>query len=419
MRPKNVLWVLPLTVLLGLGTVWATTHHTITVDGKILDFAADEKTAGDAKGDSAYAANNDLSTLYVTWDANNLYIGFEYAAWGTAIMYMVDTGITGGVSSFCPSAGYKGAFPANIKGPDFDVMVAMWLPADIVKQPTPFIYALANNTSKDITGFSGVSVAMKETALPKVPVHQGAVEAVIPWNTLYGLGPGKVPKGVRLRIAGVVRGAKDGDGVGDVSPNCTGAVSGKPCGSAATVIDKQFNILVDGDCDGKPDTGCKPGSGTCPGGKGAPCPTKDAGPPPPDKTVPTPDKTVPTPDKTVPTPDKTVPTPDKTVPTPDKAAPTPDTAKPDTGKGDDFKATPDLPGKKDGKIPTKDAKVADDAPATSDTKVSKDSASADSGKKLQTEEGCACSAQGSQSMSMGLVGLGLLALVSVGRRRRK
>ncbi len=413
MRHKHLLWVLPLTALLGLGTVWATTHHTITVDGKILDFTADEKTAGDAKGDSAYATNNDLTTLYVTWDASNLYIGFAYSAWGTAIMYMVDTGKAGGVSNFCPSAGYKGAFPANIKGPSFDVMIGMWLAPNIVKQPTPYIYALANNTSKDITASAGVKVVMKETALPKVPVHQGVVEAAIPWNVLYGMGPGKVPQGGRLRIAGVVRGAKDGDGVGDVAPNCTGAVSGKPCGSAATNIDKQFTILVDGDCDGKPDKGCKPGYGSCPGGKGAPCATKkDAGPP--DKTA-WPDKKAPTPDKALPTPDKKAPTPDKALPTPDKKAPAPDKAATlDTGKGDDFKAAPDS------KAPAKDGKVVADAPPTkSDAVVGDTGAKADSGKKLQTEDGCACSAQGTQSMSMGLLGLGLLTLISVTRRRRR
>jgi len=111
MRATKLLWILPVTVLLGVGTaVWATTHHKITVDGKILDFSADEKTKGDPKGDSAYANNNDLTTLYVTWDAKNLYIGFEYAAWNAAVMYLVDTGKKGGVGDFCPSVGYKGAY---------------------------------------------------------------------------------------------------------------------------------------------------------------------------------------------------------------------------------------------------------------------------------------------------------------------
>jgi len=417
MRATKLLWILPATVLLGVGTaVWATTHHKITVDGKILDFSADEKTKGDPKGDSAYANNNDLTTLYVTWDAKNLYIGFEYAAWNAAVMYLVDTGKKGGVGDFCPSVGYKGAFPANIKGSEFDLMVAMWLAPDIVKQPTPFVYLLGSKTSQDITMNSGVNVSMKDTGLPKVPVHQGVVEAVVPWNALYGLGSGKVPKGAKLKIAGVLRGKQNGDGVGDVSPNCTGTVSGKPCGSGpATTVDKFHEVLVDGDCDGLPDKGCKPGQNFCPGGKGAPCPTKkDAGPPPPDKTA-WPDKT-PAPDKMPWAPDKYA-WPDKTPWPKDQGKPADLPKTTDKKVKDDYSAPPDTGKKQDGKIASKDINVVVDAPVV-DAILGEGSVGAEGKKTLQTEDGCACSAQGSQSMSMGLVGLGLLALVGVGRRRR-
>ena len=227
---------------------------TITVDGVLSDFPTSSKTKGDPKGDSKYGANCDLTTLYVVWDAFKLYIGFEYSAWNAPVLYLVDTGKKGGVSNFCPTLGYKGAFPVNVKGPEFDLMIGMWLAPDIIKQPTPHIYLLGNKTAVDITMNSGVLVSMKDKPDPKVPVHKGVTEAMVPWSTLYGLGVGKVPHGAKLKIAGVLRGAKDGDGVGDVSPNCTGTVNGKPCGSGqATVVDKFHEIVIDANNDGKPD----------------------------------------------------------------------------------------------------------------------------------------------------------------------
>lgn len=46
------------------GTAWATTNHTITVDGNLADWHADEDFAG-----------NDGCTYYITWDANYVYVG--------------------------------------------------------------------------------------------------------------------------------------------------------------------------------------------------------------------------------------------------------------------------------------------------------------------------------------------------------
>jgi hypothetical protein len=69
------------------------------VDGDLLDFAADEETAGDATGDSVYGANNDLSKLWVTWDKTKLYLGASYVAWGTGVMVLLETGTSGGAAT--------------------------------------------------------------------------------------------------------------------------------------------------------------------------------------------------------------------------------------------------------------------------------------------------------------------------------
>lgn len=56
--------------------VWATTPNTITVDGSTADWAADELVHDDSTSDSAWGGN-DCDNLYVTWDANNLYVLIE------------------------------------------------------------------------------------------------------------------------------------------------------------------------------------------------------------------------------------------------------------------------------------------------------------------------------------------------------
>ena len=259
-RNRWGLWLaLVLGALLVAGVTWATTPHTITVDGDLSDFAADEKTPGDPVGDSLYGKNNDLSTLYVTWDANNLYLGFDYVAWTSAVMYLVETGKSGGVSQFCKSAGYGGAFPANVKGPGLDLMVAFWAP-NKANKPNPYVYLLANKTSQDITKNTGIKVQLSDKIDWSKFAHTGQVEVAIPFYVLYGLGAGKVPKGAKLRIAGAVRGMTDDDGLGDVSPNPTGGVVNKNCTySASTTLDKFHTVTLDQDQDGKPDKYWAPG----------------------------------------------------------------------------------------------------------------------------------------------------------------
>ena len=250
---------LPLAAFLALmiigAVVWATTLHTITTDGDLSDFAPDEQTAGDPWGDSTYGANNDLGPLYATWDASRLYLGFEYRAWGAAVIYLLDTGAAGGVSDLCPNKGYSGAFKANVQG-SFDVMLALWVPANGNKVTSVLSYRLANNGSAPIT----VQSAVKDVAATAKFVHNGKVELGLPWQVLYGLGAGKVPKGATVRVVGVIRGALDGDGLGDWSPD---PVAGKPskanCWGGANKVAKYHTLTIDDDGDGVPDKGWQPG----------------------------------------------------------------------------------------------------------------------------------------------------------------
>ena len=247
------------TLLLGFAA-GATTYHGMTVDGDLSDFGTDELTAGDPLGDGLYGANNDLGQLAVTWDATNLYLGFDYHAWGTAVLYLIETGQSGGATTLCPVSGYTGAFPTNVQGPGFDLMLGLFAPTDATA-PVPYFYTLTATGSSDITASAGVELKLKETVDTTGLQHMGAVELKLPWNAIYGLGAGKVPPGATLKIAGVLRGKLDGDGLGDVSPNPTGGVNLSACGSmTGNTLAAFHELTVDANSDGVPESGWSPGS---------------------------------------------------------------------------------------------------------------------------------------------------------------
>jgi MYXO-CTERM domain-containing protein len=357
------------------GAVLATTHHTLTVDGNLSDFATDEKIEADPLGDSIYGSNNDLSTLYVSWDAQKLYLGFEYKAEQSGVMLLVETGKSGGVASFC-KPGYGGAFPANLQGPDFDLMLAFFAPADHGVAPTPYLYTLAASGSNDVSATAGVELKLSETVAALG--RDGRVEAAIPWSLIYGLGAGKVPAGAKLQIALALRGKLDNDGIGDLSPDPGAGVKTGACGSPATVVDKLHQVTIDANGDGAPEAGWAPATN---GPSLKPDGGVDSSPPTPDQSVPAKDQGSPSADQAAPGKDQAAPAKDQGSPTTDQAA-TGDAASPDRKLAGDRKLTPDA-----GKRPT------------------------------SQDEGCACALSTSPPAS-GWLGLALLIALVLRRRAR-
>lgn len=260
-------WLLGTVCILIVGSVvWATTHHELTVDGDLSDFAPDEKTAGDPSDDSNWGPTNELSNLYVTWTDKKLYLGFEYQAENAAVMYLVKaTGKDNGVTNFCASAGYAGAFPANVRVSDNNdapnLLIALYAGATT---NGPFVFTLQNNGSTDVTTAEGVAAKLSETM--NGSAHNGRVEVGIPWSVIYGLGEGKVAQNAILKIVGVIRGEQDNDGLGDTYPDPKGGNSAIKSGNCLsgeyTSIDNLYWINVDNNSDGIPDKDRSPGPNT-------------------------------------------------------------------------------------------------------------------------------------------------------------
>ncbi len=418
--PKRTLILVLFIVLFGSGLVWAATYHSITVDGNLSDFAADEKLPSDPLTDSVFGSNNELQLAYLTWDANNLYLGFNFKAWGTAVMYLLDLNSSTGATSFCPSAGYKGAFPANFitsGGTNADLMVALYVPNAAAASLSAFVYKVTAKNSTDITKSLSKKPVVKFTSNITNQLHSGAVELALPWNTIYSLGSGKVPKCAKLGLAGVLRGKNDSSALGDANPNNTLGDKGHTCwttNSKISTIKTWHKVDLDKSCAGVPDKAWMPGSNKP---KSA---TPDAGLP--DKGAKPDSKMTPdlkalqdkaaAPDKAQGKKDGQA-TPDKAVAKADqKSAKDKGTAK-DNGTAKDVGAAKD-------KGAGKDKGTAKDKGAVKD-EGAKDSWGEDSGYQQppETSEGCACSASGQDSLAMGLMSLSMLAMAIIPRRRRK
>ncbi len=217
--------------------VWATPYNSPTVDGVISvspdDWDADELAGEDSVGDSPWAGN-DLHRLWLTWDAENLYLGIEYSISNNAMIVYVETGESGGVSDFSSERGYGGAFPRNITFPDsvgVDLMVASW------NGEGPYVYTLSADESADITG--GCRVATGDSYEQEVS---------IPWSEIYPDETGIVRPGARLLIVAVIAGGDDW-GAADALPD-NPSVDG---GEGPHNLTRYIEITVDSDGDGIPD----------------------------------------------------------------------------------------------------------------------------------------------------------------------
>ncbi len=98
--------------------LFGVTYNTPTIDGSINiaagDWDSDELIVDDPNDDSAWGASSEMNNLWLTWDADNLYVGIEYTASGNAMIVYLDMSIVGGETDFNSNNGYTGAYPRNI-----------------------------------------------------------------------------------------------------------------------------------------------------------------------------------------------------------------------------------------------------------------------------------------------------------------
>lgn len=238
-----------LAVLVLAGAAAGNTYNHPTIDGHVTtgpnDWEADELAYEDPDDDCRYyPSDGDLVDLYVTWDADSLYVGLTTTngpgGFGNGYVLWIDTDVQDGITGATDflSADF---YQRQVTFSDFgaDVVMGGW------NLPLHFDAKYCTDPT---------STTPFEEFRSSCNPGWRHVEAAFSWNGLYGLGEGVVPGGTTLRfIAAVVGG--DGSGPYDALPTTASGIetdSGTPY-DATIDLDRSVEVRVDKNGDGVPD----------------------------------------------------------------------------------------------------------------------------------------------------------------------
>jgi hypothetical protein len=249
MRHCSIFAALVLAVVLAIPAT-AETWNTPTIDGIVTvgmdDWDADDWAVDDPEDDCRYADSDpDMDDLYVTWDADSLYIGIITAdppgGFGNGYVLWIDIDVQDGITGatdFSSADFYARNITFN--GAGMDVVLGAW------NLEGPFFKNCVDpSATTDLAGARAVSNTTER--------H---IEGAISWDGLYGLGRASVPEGTTLKFVACIVGG-DGSGAYDAMPTTASGVESNPETPYDQTIDLDvfYTAIVDGDNDGVPDQG--------------------------------------------------------------------------------------------------------------------------------------------------------------------
>ena len=216
----------------------------VTIDGFVdpAEWGATYRVVNDPN-DSEWTASNEIDALYARWDATYLYLAVEGLVTGNSWILYLDTdpdGPNGETDLTAIDAWERGAlFTAAGFRADFQY--------GAYQHQGPFdsdsFFAIVSPT----TTVNLSSTILSEFDSAHFYAGEGGSELAIPWDVLYGLGPGRVPAGAELGMVSSICWDPEPNGMlgGDVAPN----------NSAATLptVDNAARITLDANGDGYPD----------------------------------------------------------------------------------------------------------------------------------------------------------------------
>ncbi|MBN1503599.1 MAG: hypothetical protein JW952_00880 [Candidatus Eisenbacteria bacterium] len=220
----------------------ARSYNSPVADGVLhftpADWDSDEVAVSDSPSDSKWTGN-EIDSVLVTWDRDSLYVGCIYSVSNNAMMILIDAGTGVGDSDINNLDWY----PRNFRFAEgaAEVIIAGW------NAGTPGVRRITGDgTTQDLSSSCRI-------ANVGAPGARTVAETAIPWDAVYGLGPGSVKPGAVLRVVALVAGG-DNWGGGDSAPdNASVDGGGGPC----TLTDF-FLGFCDLDSDGVPDEGFPP-----------------------------------------------------------------------------------------------------------------------------------------------------------------
>jgi hypothetical protein len=244
-----------LAVLAIVSAAFALPHNTPMIDGHVTvdpnDWDLDEWAVDDSPYDNRWGANDaDLDDLYVTWDEYALYVGITttntHSVYGNGYLLYIDTDAQNGVTGATDFT-YADFYPRNITFSTMgvDVLLGVW---------NLDVGTLDIRHCSDPTSTTPVEGTYTEIGPWWLHIETGMM-----WDGLYGLGNGVVPPGTTLRFIAAIVGGVD-SGAYDAMPNTSTGVESDPGNPwyAYTDLDVYFEVVVDANGDGAPDTGVTP-----------------------------------------------------------------------------------------------------------------------------------------------------------------
>ncbi|MBD3367037.1 MAG: hypothetical protein GF405_02535 [Candidatus Eisenbacteria bacterium] len=249
MRLCSIFFTVALAAALAIPAA-AETWNTPTIDGVVSvgldDWDADDWAIDDPDNDCRYPDSDpDMDDLYVTWDADSLYVGIITAdppgGFGNGYVLWIDIdfqdGITG-ATDFSNADFY--ARNVTFNGAGMDVVLGAW------NLEGPLFKGCVDPTAT--TDMPGARAASDTAAR-----H---IEGAISWVGLYGPQPETVPEGTTLKFVAAIVGG-DGSGAYDAMPTTMSGVEQDDATPFNETIDLDvfYTAIVDGDLDGIPDQG--------------------------------------------------------------------------------------------------------------------------------------------------------------------
>jgi hypothetical protein len=233
---RSIILLLAVSVLVSLP--WARPFNTPTINGNIrvepTDWDSDDLAVDDPLLDTAWGPN-DIDDLWLTYDADNLYIGVRYQVNNNAMIVLLDAGTGTGASNINGLDWYPRNFnfPASSLG---EFIIANWNGG-----------ALGVRRITSATSTEDISAQCFFSNGPQGNFFYEA-EIQIPWSSIYQIGPGQVAPGATVKAVALIAGGDNWNGP-DSAPDNPG-MNGD--GSPTTLVN-MFTRVVDGNGDGVPD----------------------------------------------------------------------------------------------------------------------------------------------------------------------
>jgi len=195
---------------------------------------------GTAPGDT-----NEINVLFVDWDSTYLYLGIRGHVQGNSWILYLDTDVDGpnGFTDLTRIDHWERGAIFTAPGFKVDYQYGAYQHQGPWDSQTLW-RILSDTTSENISSQAIMAFDPQHTY-----GYDGGSEIAIPWDVLYGLGPGKVPVGTKIGVVASVCWDPEPDGElgGDSAPNNISAT--------LPTIDNFCEILVDANNDGIPDPG--------------------------------------------------------------------------------------------------------------------------------------------------------------------